>query len=217
VKLGQNLVVLWKYETFAIERAADIIDKTSEAEEVRKVVGAGDEAEIETTVNLFKKSGEGAEVGGKSVDEAELGSGKMNDGDVVEEITKAQDAKDLSTLKDVYDGLRLDYDRTPFNLALDKDYGIIRFKTDAVDKIDIPYGPSMEEIGAKPPANGFDTSPDPFTGHGFTKDINGNIIPKYTMQYLKTNEGAEVYRVNSETGTEELIAKFINGTFVKIK
>jgi hypothetical protein len=66
----------------SIERAANIIDKTSEAEEVSKVVGAGDEAEIETSVNVFKKSGEGAEVGGKSVDEAEVGSGKMNDGDV---------------------------------------------------------------------------------------------------------------------------------------
>jgi hypothetical protein len=42
-----------------IERAANIIDKTSEAEEVSKVVGAGDETEIETTVNLFEKSGEG--------------------------------------------------------------------------------------------------------------------------------------------------------------
>jgi hypothetical protein len=50
----------------SIESAANIIDKTSEAEEVRKVVGAGDETEIETTVNLFKKSGDGDEVGGKS-------------------------------------------------------------------------------------------------------------------------------------------------------
>jgi len=63
----------------SIESAANIIDKTSEAEEVRKVVGAGDETEIETSVNVFNKSGEGAEVGGKSVDEDELGSGKVND------------------------------------------------------------------------------------------------------------------------------------------
>ncbi|WP_261783099.1 hypothetical protein [Clostridium botulinum] len=86
-----------------------------------------------------------------------------------------------------------------------------------MDKIDIPYGPTMERVGAKPPTDGFDTSPDPFTGHGFTKDINGNIIPEYTMQYLKPNEGAELYRVNSETGIEELIAKYVDGKFVKIK
>jgi hypothetical protein len=90
MKLGQSLEVLWQYETFAIERAANIIDKTSEAEEVRKVVGAGDETEIETSVNVFNKSGEGAEVGGKSVDEAEVDSGKMNDGYVVEVAGNAQ-------------------------------------------------------------------------------------------------------------------------------
>ncbi|GAA0086266.1 hypothetical protein UT300007_27050 [Clostridium sp. CTA-7] len=132
-------------------------------------------------------------------------------------ITKAQDTKELSTLQEVYDGLALGYKDTPFTVGVDKDYGIIRFKTDVVDKIDIPYGPTMEGVGAKPPTGGFDTSPDPFTGHGFTKDMNGNIIPEYTMQYLKPNEGAELYRVNSKTGIEELIAKYKDGKFVKIK
>ncbi|AAK79998.1 ElaB/YqjD/DUF883 family membrane-anchored ribosome-binding protein [Clostridium acetobutylicum] len=132
-------------------------------------------------------------------------------------ITKAQDAKALSTLQEVYHGLALGYKNTPFTVGVDKDYGIIRFKTDAVDKIDIPYGPTMEVVGAKPPIGGFDTSPDPFTGHGFTKDIYGNIIPEYTMQYLKPNEGAELYRVNSKTGIEELIGKYINDKFIKIK
>ncbi|QWH98001.1 hypothetical protein EXW36_27835 (plasmid) [Bacillus mycoides] len=120
-------------------------------------------------------------------------------------------------MKDVYGGLRLDYNGTPFNVGMDKDYGIIRFKTDVAEKLDIPYGPSMEGIGARPPAKGFDNSPDPFTGHGFTKDINGNIIPEYTMPYLEPKEGAELFRVNSITGDEELIAKFINGRFIKIK
>ena len=132
-------------------------------------------------------------------------------------ITKAQDTKELSKLQEVYDGLALGYENTPFNVGVDKDYGVIRFKTDSVDKIDIPYGPTMERVGAKAPAGGFDTSPDPFTGHGFTKDMNDNIIPEYTMQYLKPNEGAELYRVNSETGIEELIAKYVDGKFVKIK
>ncbi|EOO34189.1 hypothetical protein ACFVV6_30375 [Bacillus mycoides] len=132
-------------------------------------------------------------------------------------VTRAQDVKQLSTLKDVYGGLRLDYNGTPFNVGMDKDYGIIRFKTDVAEKLDIPYGPSMEGIGARPPAKGFDNSPDPFTGHGFTKDINGNIIPEYTMPYLEPKEGAELFRVNSITGDEELIAKFINGRFIKIK
>ena len=132
-------------------------------------------------------------------------------------ITKAQDTKELNKLQEVYDGLALGYENTPFNVGVDKDYGVIRFKTDAVDKIDIPYGPAMQRVGAKAPAGGFDTSPDPFTGHGFTKDMNDNIIPEYTMQYLKPNEGAELYRVNSETGIEELIAKYVDGKFVKIK
>jgi predicted small secreted protein len=93
-----------------IERAANIIDKTSEAEEVRKVVGAGDEAEIETSVNLFKKSGGGAEVGGKSVDEAEIGSGKVNDGKVDEGVSNASNINKYSlsgeehyqALKDIF-------------------------------------------------------------------------------------------------------------------
>jgi hypothetical protein len=83
-KIDEVLVGTLAVNEANIERAANIIDKTSEAEEVRKVVGAGDEAEIETSVNLFKKSGEGAEVGGKSVNGAELGSGKVNGGDVVD-------------------------------------------------------------------------------------------------------------------------------------
>ncbi|WP_234784278.1 hypothetical protein, partial [Bacillus mycoides] len=132
-------------------------------------------------------------------------------------VTRAQDVKQLSTLKDVYGGLRLDYNGTPFNVGMDKDYGIIRFKTDVAEELEIPYGPSMEGVGAKPPAKGFDNSPDPFTGHGFTKDINGNIIPEYTMPYLEPEDGAELFRVNSITGEEELIAKFINGRFIKIK
>ncbi|OFD51549.1 hypothetical protein BWGOE3_09650 [Bacillus mycoides] len=132
-------------------------------------------------------------------------------------VTRAQDVKQLSTLKDVYGGLRLDYNGTPFNVGMDKDYGIIRFKTNAAEKLDIPYGSSMEGIGARPPTKGFDNSPDPFTGHGFTKDINGNIIPEYTMPYLEPKEGAELFRVNSITGDEELIAKLINGRFIKIK
>jgi hypothetical protein len=86
-KIDEVLVGTLAVNEANIERAANIIDKTSEAEEVRKVVGAGDEAEIETSVNLFKKSGEGAEVGGKSVNGAELGSGKMNDGDVDEGVS----------------------------------------------------------------------------------------------------------------------------------
>lgn len=57
----------------------------------------------------------------------------------------------------------------------------------------------------------------PFTGYGFTKDMNGNIIPEYTMQYCEPNEGAELYRVNSKTGLEELIAKYVDGKFVKLK
>ena len=60
-------------------------------------------------------------------------------------ITKAQDTKELNKLQEVYDGLALGYENTPFNVGVDKDYGVIRFKTDAVDKIDIPYGPLWSE------------------------------------------------------------------------
>jgi len=91
----------------SIERAANIIDKTSEAEEVRRVVGAGDETEIETTVNLFKKSGEGAEVGGKSVNGAELGSGK----NVVEEVSNPIDTDtvwdNIKITQPMYEGTKI--------------------------------------------------------------------------------------------------------------
>ena len=64
-------------------------------------------------------------------------------------ITRAQDTKDLSTLQEVYDGLALGYKDTPFNIGVDSDYGIIRFKTKNVNKIEITYGPTMESVGAK--------------------------------------------------------------------
>lgn len=115
-------------------------------------------------------------------------------------ITRVEDVKNLRTLKEVYDGLRLDYNNNPFNLELDKDYGVIRFKVDNPEKISMPYGPDMKEVGAKLPINGFNPSQDPFTGHGFTKDINGNIIPENTIDYLEPNKGAELYKINSVTG-----------------
>jgi hypothetical protein len=92
-KIDEVLVGSLAVNEASIERAANIIDKTSEAEEVRRVVGAGDETEIETSVNLFKKSGGGAEVGGKSVDEAEIGSGKVNGGKVDEGVSNADNFK----------------------------------------------------------------------------------------------------------------------------
>lgn len=73
----------------------------------------------------------------------------------------------LKTLDEVFEGNRLDYPNTPYNLQTDDTYAKISFDLDYGGQLKIPF----EEA-----------SPDnyPFTGRGFTgsKEI---VLPEYKM------------------------------------
>lgn len=121
-------------------------------------------------------------------------------------VTRAQDTKHLGTLHQVYESLRLDYDETPFKPDTDPYYGVIRFTTEDTDYIQIPYGPAM---------GGASSYPDPFTGHGFIKSMNGDMIPEYKIDpYVEPMEGAVLFKVNSQTGEETLIGIYNGERFI---
>lgn len=77
-------------------------------------------------------------------------------------------------------------------------YGYIKFMTDDVDRIEIPYG---NEFG------GINTDTAPCTRNGFTSATNGSIIPEYMSSGCRMTDGAQLVRINSD-GTEELLGVF---------
>ncbi|WP_273450629.1 hypothetical protein [Streptococcus ferus] len=93
----------------------------------------------------------------------------------------------LKTLDDVFEGNRLDYQNTPYNLQTDDTYAKISFDLDYGGQLKIPF----EEA-----------SPDnyPFTGRGFTgsKEI---VLPEYKMldeHTFKTGDRISIF--DSKTG-----------------
>ena len=108
-------------------------------------------------------------------------------------VTTAKDAKHLSTFDDVYYGMRLDYNGTPFNLS-DGSYGVIRYKT-ITPNATVPKLPNVSD-------------PPPFTGNGFTGGTNGKLgVPEWKTPYNIPVDGAELWEVSSD-GTETLKAVF---------
>ena len=64
---------------------------------------------------------------------------------------------------------------------------------------------------------GDDLMKSPFTGHGFTKAKNGEIIPEFRLyELVKPKDGATIFRVNSKTGIEEIVGIFKDGKFARI-
>ena len=86
-------------------------------------------------------------------------------------------------------------------------YGYIKFMTDDVDRIGIPYG---TEFG------GGNTDPAPCTRNGFTGARNGEVIPEWTVDgNLEPIEGAELHRViDSE---DSIVAIFDGEHFREVK
>ncbi|WP_434776844.1 hypothetical protein [Neisseria sp. Ec49-e6-T10] len=114
-------------------------------------------------------------------------------------IARAEDVKHLKNYDEVYESLRLDYPNTKF--AEDgTSYGIIRFKMEKVEKIQIPYGSKL---------GGTDTSSAPATRNGFLATRNGDAIPEWNYPkgvYELPRDGAELYKVVN--GKEVLAATF---------
>lgn len=124
-------------------------------------------------------------------------------------VTRADDVMQLNTYDEVYNSLRLDYPNTAYNPIADDSLAVIRYKTSEVSKIEIPYSLEM---------GGTTTGAPPFTGNGFTKAINGQIIPEYRCSgYLEIEDGAQLIEI-SKDGTETLKAVYsgLQGKFVSV-
>lgn len=112
-------------------------------------------------------------------------------------VTRADDVKQLKNYDDIYNSLRLDYPDTAYNIASDDSLAIIRYTTSEPSKIDITFS---SEFG------GVATGEAPFTGNGFTKATNGQIIPEFKCSSLtKINDGAQLIEIGKD-GTETVIA-----------
>ena len=125
-------------------------------------------------------------------------------------VTKYDDVSNLTKYDDIYESLRLDYPGTAYKIDADSSLGVIRFKTPNAEKFEIPYGVDF---------GGTITDAPPFTGNGFTKAMNDNIIPEYKCNsFLDVYDGAELYQID-KNGIETLIAVFneIDGKFMPIK
>ncbi|MGL4107048.1 hypothetical protein [Clostridium sp. LP20] len=126
------------------------------------------------------------------------------------DVTKYDDVSNLTKYNDIYESLRLDYPGTAYKIDSDSSLGVIRFKTPNSEKFEIPYGVDL---------GGTITDAPPFTGNGFAKAMNDNIIPEYKCNsFLDVYDGAELYKID-KNGIETLIAVFneIDGRFVPIK
>ena len=124
-------------------------------------------------------------------------------------VTRAQDVMQLSTYDDFYDCLRLDYPNSPYNRESDISIGVIRYTSNEISKILIPYNLDMggNVIGAPP-----------FTGNGFTGALNGQIIPEYQCSStVVLSDGAQLYEVGRD-GVETLrgVYSAVEGRFIPV-
>jgi hypothetical protein len=110
-------------------------------------------------------------------------------------VTKAADTKNYKTPEDYYYGLRLDYGGSRFKNDADNCF-VIRFTTPNVDKIGIPRGTEFDKI------------PYPFSNTGFTAGSKNRMgVPEWQAGNLKMDEGAEIWKINSD-GKEEIVAVY---------
>lgn len=112
-------------------------------------------------------------------------------------VTRAEDVTQLKTYDDIYNSLRLDYPDTAYDIVSDDTLAVIRYNTNETSKIQIPYSSEM---------GGVTTGADPFTGNGFTKATNGQIIPEYKMSdFSRIEDGAQLIEIGKD-GKETLKA-----------
>lgn len=117
-------------------------------------------------------------------------------------VAEAADVKNLFTMRDVYYGLRLDYEGTQFKPE-GAGYAVIRFYSTETDKLNIPYSP---ELG------GNQEHAWPNGGGGFTTSTLGKGgYPEWTFDsYYAPKEGAELYEVTPQ-GREILRSVYKDG------
>lgn len=117
-------------------------------------------------------------------------------------VCEAADVKNLTTMEQVYKGLRLDYSGTKFK-ADGAGYAVIRFYSSAASRMTIPY---VEEMG------GTLSHSWPTGGGGFTTSTLGNGgYPEWVCDgYNAPEEGAELYEVTPQ-GREILRSVYTSG------
>lgn len=122
-------------------------------------------------------------------------------------ICVAGDVKSLQTLRDIYWGLRFDYDGTYWDTT-GTGYAVIRFTANCVNSLYIPYSPEM---------GGTYEHSWPNTGGGFSASTLGNGgFPEYVFTgYHSPNEGSEIYSVTAN-GQETLVATFTDNQWTAI-
>lgn len=118
-------------------------------------------------------------------------------------IARYDDVSHISGYDNVVESSRLDYTMSngtrPYPEGRNA-YGYIKFKTNDVNQIGIPYG---REFG------GTNTDPAPCTLNGFTGARNGEIIPEWTVEgYIKPKKGAELHEV---IDSEDFIVAVFDG------
>lgn len=117
-------------------------------------------------------------------------------------VSVAADVKQLTTMNDIYYGLRLDYPGTKF-MPNGAGYAVIRFTSHFTEQLQIPFckemGGSLEHAW-------------PSTGGGFTASTLGDGgYPEYQFQsFYLPDQGAELYEV-TPNGYEILRATFQAG------
>ena len=116
-------------------------------------------------------------------------------------IAKYDDVSHITGYDNVVESSRLDYVTEtgirPYPEGGDA-YGYIKFTTEDVDRIEIPYG---KVFGGK------NTDTLPCTLNGFTGARNGEIIPEWTAsKRLTPDYGSELHKVVN--GTDSIIGVF---------
>ncbi|OBB55586.1 hypothetical protein A6B34_07900 [Mycolicibacterium monacense] len=136
-----------------------------------------------------------------------LGNDRIEVDGVGGAVTVAHDTAHLATPQHIHDGLRLDYEDTPFS-PHDPGTHLIRFQADpeSVGYYEVPRSSDMGGNGE------YDTWDDPFTGNGFTKS-GDDVIPEYIARDMTIREGAEMWEV-LEDGTQRLVAVLKGGSWI---
>lgn len=120
-------------------------------------------------------------------------------------IARYDDVSHISGYDNVVEASRLDYTTNNGIRPYPEDgnaYGYIKFKTDDIERIGIPYG---KEFG------GTNTDSYPCTLNGFTGARNGEIVPEFVVDgSVKPVVGAELHIVVD--GKDKIVAIF-NGEY----
>ena len=102
-------------------------------------------------------------------------------------VSVDEHSKSLTTLPEIFEGNRLDYPNTPFDLEKTKTYSKISFLLDKADKLDIPFGE-------------LDNASYPFTGRGFTGSKN-IVLPEYKLMEKRIFQTGDLITIfESKTG-----------------